>query len=387
MTITDATTSALREQIRDFVENEIIPAEPELDESGDFNSAKLNELRTRAKAKGLWALGHPEAIGGGGVPFMPFVHLNEIIGRSEWGMYALGTASMHDCMMIADHGTAEQRERYLGDLVSAAALPSTALTEPDVAGSDPTLMTTTAVLDGDEWVVNGHKWFVSCANLARVTTVFCRTETDPEKRHSAFTALLVPTDSPGYEIVRVIPTLGSLAPHCEVRLNGVRVPRTAVLGQRGQGFTIAQQRLGAGRILHCMRWLGQAHRAFELMCGRAKTRYAHGSALAEKGEIQRFIADSAAEMHAARLMTLDAARLLDAGQAARVEISMIKVFGAAVLHNVIDRAIQVHGALGVSSDTPLERMYRNARYARIYDGPDEVHRMVVARQMLRGGKP
>ena len=194
----------------------------------------------------------------------------------------------------------------------------------------------------------------------------------------------MPTDAPGYEIVRVVPTMGHTGgAHCEIRLTNVRVPKENLLGKRGQGFVIAQKRLGPGRIFHCMRWLGQAQRAFELMCQRANTRWAHGSLLSEKGEIQRFVAESAAEIQAARLMTLDAAMAMDAGTEARVEISLVKFWGAAMLHNVIDRAIQVHGALGVTSDTPLERMYREARYARIYDGPDEVHRMVVARRLLK----
>ena len=200
----------------------------------------------------------------------------------------------------------------------------------------------------------------------------------------------MPTDAPGYEIVRVVPTMGHTGgAHCEIRLTNVRVPKENLLGKRGQGFVIAQKRLGPGRIFHCMRWLGQAQRAFELMCQRANTRWAHGSLLSEKGEIQRFVAESAAEIQAARLMTLDAAMAMDAGTEARVEISLVKFWGAAMLHNVIDRAIQVHGALGVTSDTPLERMYREARYARLYDGPDEVHRMVVARRLLkdRGSAP
>jgi alkylation response protein AidB-like acyl-CoA dehydrogenase len=194
----------------------------------------------------------------------------------------------------------------------------------------------------------------------------------------------VPTDTPGYEVVRVVPTMGHTGGHhCEVRYHDVRVPAENLLGERGRGFVIAQRRLGPGRIFHCMRWLGQAERAFELMCERARTRWAHGSLLADKGEVQRWIAESAAEIQAARMMTLDAATALDSGDEARTEISLIKFWGASMLHNVIDRAIQVHGALGVTADTPLEFMYREARYARIYDGPDEVHRMVVARRMVK----
>jgi len=239
------------------------------------------------------------------------------------------------------------------------------------------------VLDGEEWVINGHKWFQSQADKAKVTSVFCRTDPDGE-RHRQFSLILVPTDTPGYDIQRVVASMGHTGGHhCEVRYHDMRVPKESILGNRGDGFQIAQSRLGPGRITHSMRWLGQAQRAFELMCDRATTRYAHGSLLAEKGEIQRYIAESAAAIQAARLMTLDAARAIDAGGDARIEISLIKFFGAQMLHDVIDRAIQVHGALGVTEDTPLERMYRDARYARIYDGPDEVHRMVVARRLVR----
>jgi alkylation response protein AidB-like acyl-CoA dehydrogenase len=290
---------------------------------------------------------------------------------------------MQDSIMLHGFGTPAQKKRWLEPLVAGEIYPSVGLTEPEVAGSDPTLMQTAARLEGGEWVIDGHKWFTSGANRAAFTTVFAITEPDAD-RHAKFSAILVPTDTPGYEIVRVIPTMGHTGGnHCEVRLRGVRVPGENLLGPRGAGFVIAQKRLGPGRIFHCMRWLGQAQRAFELMCERASSRFAHGSLLAEKGEIQRYVAESAAEIQAARLMTLDAARALDEGGEARVEISLIKFWGARVLHDVIDRAIQVHGALGVTADTPLERMYREARYARIYDGPDEVHRMVVARRLLR----
>ena len=209
------------------------------------------------------------------------------------------------------------------------------------------------------------------------------TDPDAENKYAQFSAIIVPTDNPGYDIVRAVPTMGHTdGDHCEVWYRDVRVTRDNLLGERGKGFLIAQKRLGPGRIFHCMRWLGQAQRAFELMVQRANTRYAHGTLLREKGEIQRYVAESAAEIQAARLMTLDAAQAMDRGDEARVEISLIKFWGATMLHNVIDRAIQVHGALGVTSDTPLERMYREARYARLYDGPDEVHRMVVARTLL-----
>jgi len=374
----------LRARMKEFIDGEVFVAEPVLEDEGEQRVKALQTLKDEAKRRGLWALGHPAEIGGGGLPFMAFVYLNEIIGRSEYGQLAVGSVSMQDSIMLHLFGTEDQKARWLAPMVAGEIYPSVGLTEPEVAGSDPTLMRTEAVLDGDEWVITGHKWFTSGANRAAYTTVFAKTDPGEDNRYRQFSAIIVPTDTPGYEIVRVVPTMGHTAGgHCEVRYNEVRVPRENLLGDRGQGFVIAQKRLGPGRIFHCMRWLGQAQRAFELMCARANTRYAHGSLLAQKGEIQRYVAESAAEIQAARLMTLDAARAMDSGSEARVEISLIKFWGARMLHNVVDRAIQVHGALGVTADTPLEKMYREARYARIYDGPDEVHRMVVARNLLK----
>jgi len=374
---------ALKTQMKSFINDVVVPCEPELMNEDANADLVAEELKENAKKSGLWALGHPSEIGGGGLPFMDFVYLNEVIGRSHWGQWAVGSLSMQDSIMLHLYASDEQRERFLTPLVAGEIYPSVGLTEPEVAGSDPTQMQTTAVLDGDEWVINGHKWFTSGANRAAFTTVFAITEPDAEK-HNKFSSIIVPTDTPGYDIARVVPTMGHTGGnHCEVNYSDVRVPYENLLGGRGQGFHIAQKRLGPGRIFHSMRWLGQAQRAFELMCERAKTRYAHGSYLAEKGDIQAMIAESAAEIQAARMMTLDAARAIDSGSEARTEISLIKFWGARMLHNVVDRAIQVHGALGVTADTPLEFMYREARYARLYDGPDEVHRMVVARKLVR----
>lgn len=373
----------LRARMRTFIDESVVPAEAVLAGEDDAAFAALDDLRQRAKAEGLWALGHPVELGGAGLPFMDFVFLNEIIGRSHWGQAAVGTLSMQDSIMLHRFAGPAQRASFLTPLVAGEILPSVAMTEPDVAGSDPTLMEATATLDGEEWVIDAHKWFTTGANRAAFTTVFAITEPTAD-RHARFSAILVPTDTPGYEIVQVVPTMGHTGGgHCEVRLTDARVPADHLLGERGAGFAIAQARLGPGRIFHCMRWLGQAQRAFELMCERATSRWAHGSYLAEKGEIQAMIAESAAEIQAARLMTLDAAKALDAGSDARIEVSLIKFWGARMLHNVIDRAIQVHGALGVTDRTPLEFMYREARYARLYDGPDEVHRMVVARRLVR----
>lgn len=374
----------LSARMRTFIDTEVVPVESALAREDDTAHATLARLKERAKELGLWALGHPAELGGGGVPFLDFVYLNEIIGRSEFGMLAVGSVSMQDTLMLYRHGTEEQRARWIPPMVSGDILPSVGLTEPEVAGSDPTLIATAAELDDDTWIINGHKWFTTGAAQAAYCTVFARTEPESMPRHSRISAIIVPTDTPGFEIVRSIPTMGhDPSDHYEVRLTDVRVPAANLLGERGQGFVVAQDRLGPGRIFHCMRWLGQAQRAYELMCERANTRYVHGSLLAEKGEIHRYIAESAAEIHAARLMTLDAARAMDAGEDYRVRVGLIKFWGARMLHNVIDRAIQVHGALGLTADTPLERMYRQARYARVYDGPDEVHRMSTARRLLR----
>ncbi len=380
----DTRLTELTARMRGFIDDEVIPREPVLARDDDSAGQALAGLRARAKELGIWALGHPAEVGGGGLPFLDFVYLNEIIGRSEFGQLAVGSVTMQDTIMLHLHGTEKQRRRWIPGLVSGDILPSVGLTEPEVAGSDPTLIETRAVADGDSWVINGHKWFTTGAEQAAFCTVFARTEPDSEPRHARISAIIVPIDTPGFEIVRSIPTMGhDPSDHYEVRLTDVRVPLENLLGERGKGFAVAQDRLGAGRIFHGMRWLGQAQRAYELMCARANTRFAHGSLLAEKGEIHRYIAESAAQIHAARLMTLDAARAMDAGEDHRVRVGLVKFWGARMLHDVIDRAIQVHGALGLTADTPLERMYRQARYARVYDGPDEVHRMSTARRLLR----
>jgi alkylation response protein AidB-like acyl-CoA dehydrogenase len=372
----------IRETVRRFVEERIYPLEGVIDGGDEAARAAMLGLMRDAKAAGLWALGHPKEIGGGGLPFLDYVYVNEVVGRSEYAMVALGTHSLQDSIMLNLHASPEWRERYLAPLVAGEIFPSFAMTEPDVASSDPTQLQTSAVLDGDHWVIHGRKWFTTGANRAAYTTVMVRTEPDAPA-HRAFSMLIVPTSTPGYRIVRETPVLGMLGGHCEVAYEDVRVPRANLLGERGQGFLIAQQRLGPGRIFHCMRWLGQAQRAFDLMCERANSRTAFGETLAKKQFIQGMVFETAAEIQACRLLTLDAAHKIDRGDPARVEIGLIKVVGAAMLHNAIDRAIQVHGAKGVTSDTPLERMYRQARFARIYDGPDEVHKATVARLLLK----
>jgi alkylation response protein AidB-like acyl-CoA dehydrogenase len=373
----------LRARVRRFVEERVYPVESILDDAYSSESqATMRRLMDEAKQAGLWALGHPKEIGGGGLPFLDYVYVNEVVGRSEHAMVALGTHSLQDSIMLNLHASPAWRKRYLKPLVDGEIFPSFAMTEPEVASSDPTQLQTSAVLDGDHWVITGRKWFTTGANRAAYTTVMVRTEPDAAA-HAAFSMIIVPTDTPGYNIIRETPVMGMLGGHCEVVYDDVRVPRENLLGERGQGFLIAQQRLGPGRIFHCMRWLGQAQRAFDLMCERANGRVAFGSTLAEKQSIQNMVFETAAEIQACRLLTLHAAEQIDRGDPARVEIGIIKVVGARMLHNAIDRAIQVHGAKGVTSDTPLERMYRSARFGRIYDGPDEVHQMTVARRLLK----
>nr|MBA3303442.1 acyl-CoA dehydrogenase family protein [Acidimicrobiia bacterium] len=265
----------LREQVTRFIEDRVYPAEETLHEGTEASGALLKDLQRQAKAEGLWALGHPKELGGGGLPFMDYVYVNEVQGRSEYGQLALGTYTLQDSLMLNKYANATWREQYLERLVAAEVSPSFAMTEPDVASSDPTQLQTRAELDGDEWVIHGRKWFTTGANRAAYTTVMCRTEPDAPD-HAAFSMIIVPTDTPGYDIVRETPVLGIRGGHCEVAYNAVRVPYENLLGPRGKGFVIAQERLGPGRIFHCMRWLGQAQRAFELMCDRANERWAHG---------------------------------------------------------------------------------------------------------------
>ena len=373
-----------RQRVLDFVEQEIYPLEKELLEGnpGTWDRGIIRALMQKAKDEGLWALGHPEEIGGGGMPFMDYVFINEVVGRSEIATVALGTHSLQDSIMLHKYASPLWRDKYLKPLVDGDIYPSFGMTEPDVASSDPRQLQTTAVLDGDEWVINGRKWFTSHAAEAAYTTAMVRTEPNAPD-HSAFSMIVVPTGTEGYNILRDVKVMGKSDGHYEVAYQNVRVPQDHLLGPRGQGFKIAQDRLGPGRIFHCMRWLGQAQRAFDLMCKRANSRVAFGKPLGQHQQIQKFIFDTATEIQASRLLTLHAAQKIDQGDEARIEISLIKVYGAKMLHNAIDRAIQVHGALGVTEDTPLEGMYRHARGARILDGADEVHVMSSARRILQ----
>jgi alkylation response protein AidB-like acyl-CoA dehydrogenase len=373
----------VRDAVEAFMRERVEPAEPVLHAGGDGAVDLIRRLQAEAKAEGLWALGHPRELGGGGLPFMDYVYVNEVQGRSEFGQIALGTYTLQDSIMLDRYASEEWRERYLHRLVQAEVSPSFAMTEPEVASSDPTQLRTRAVLDGDEWVITGHKWFTTGADRAAYTTVMCRTEDDDVSPYLAYSMIIVPTDTPGYTIVRETPVLGIRGGHMEVVYDEVRVPAANLLGPRGHGFVIAQERLGPGRIFHCMRWLGQATRAFELLCDRLNSRVAFGEPLAAKQLMQAHVFESYAEIQSCRLLTLHAAHAIDRGEQARVEIGAIKVVGARMLHNVIDRAIQAYGAAGLTDDTPLSFMYRAARFGRIYDGPDEVHIHTVARRILK----
>ena len=372
----------IRAKVKDFIENEIYPKETELSKGTPESREMLGSLMQLAKDENIWALGHPTDIGGGGMPFMEYVYVNEVIGRSSFAMVALGTHSLQDSIMLREFASPHWRDQYLEPLVQGEIFPSFGMTEPEVASSDPTQLQTQAILEDGVWRINGRKWFTTGAARAAYTTVMCRTELEAPS-HGAFSMIIVPTDNPGYKIVRETPVLGINGGHYEVEYDNVEVPGENLLGPRGQGFIIAQKRLGPGRIFHCMRWLGQAQRAFDLLCERMHERETFGTPLTKKQLLQKFVFDSACEIQASRHLTLDAAKRIDQGDDARIEIGLIKVVGAEMLHNVIDRAIQVHGAKGLTDDTPLSLMYRHAREARIYDGPDEVHIQSVARRILR----
>ncbi len=369
------------------MEEQVYPNEEALNREDDAALDLIGELRARARNAGLWAPHLPPAAGGTGKGFLAYAHLNEEIGRVTWAQYVFNCQAPDagNGEILHLFGTDEQKERWLKPLVDGDARSFFSMTEPEVSGADPTALRTTAVLDGDEWLINGHKWFSSGAEGAAFGIVMAVTEPDAPP-HYRMSQIVVPADAPGIEIepVAVMGHRGrGWTTHCEVRYSDVRVPAENLLGERGHGFLIAQKRLGPGRIHHVMRWLGQMQRAFELMCKRALEREVFGGPLADKQTVQNWIADSAAEIQACRLLTLDAADKIDAGEDARVEISLIKFYAADVLTKVIDRAVQVHGALGITDRSPLSHMYALARGAHIYDGPDEVHRMVVSRRILK----
>jgi len=378
--------------IQQFLEQEVYPLEPEVAARGF--KALLPQLRaTREKVKklGYWCPQIPKDYGGMGLRLLEHGLVSAVLGRSTLGHYVFNCQAPDagNMEILIAHGTAEQKKNYLEPLLRGEIRSCFAMTEPERPGSNPLWMETTARRDGGHYVLNGHKWFTSAADGAAFAVVMAITnpEAAPHRRASQ---IIVPTGAPGFKLVRNLRVMGhhgeDYASHGEVVFEDCRVPQTNLLGTEGAGFLIAQERLGAGRIHHCMRWIGICERGFDLMCRRAVAReLAPGKPLATRQIIQQWIAESRAEINAARLMVLEAAWKIDNfGQlAARVEISCIKFFVADVLLRVLDRAVQTHGALGLTSETPLAAFLAGERGARIYDGPDEVHKMVVARQVLK----
>jgi acyl-CoA dehydrogenase len=378
----------------EFVREEIWPLETligEIDHDGLLRA--MEPLQAQVKERGLWAAHLDPELGGQGFGQVKLGLMHEVLGTSPIAPFAFGNAAPDsgNSEILAIAGSPEQKERYLHPLLAGDLRSAFSMTEPNTSGSDPTMLKTRAVREGDEWVINGHKWFTSNGSIADFLIVMAVTDPDarPYQRASMF---LVDVDTPGVNIVRDVATMehpyenyGKYGNHAEILYEDVRIPADAILGAEGAGFLIAQQRLYPGRIHHCMRWLGVSKRAFDMLCEYSLLRETAGSLLAKKQTVQNWIADSAAEMDAARLMTLHAAWKMDTEgvAAARREISLIKFYGAEVLNSVVDRALQIHGSLGYSTDMPLEAMYRYARAARFYDGPDEVHRASVARQILR----
>ncbi len=364
-------------------------AERQIAASGDphHTPAILRELQAQARTQGLWNLFLPGEHGAG-LTNWEYGLLCEVMGRSLFAPRVFNCAAPDTGNMeiLLEFGTAEQKKRWLDPMLAGEMRSCFAMTEPATAGSDPTLLEARAVRDGDDYVINGHKWFITGAYGAAFAIVMAVTDPGAPRHHRA-SMLIVPADTPGFHLVRAVSVMGHAGDggHAEIRYEDCHVPAANLLGEEGGGFAIAQARLGPGRIHHCMRSIGAAERALELMCVRANSRHAHGSLLAEKGVIQNWIAESRIEIDAARLMVLHAAWKMDTvgKREARQEISMIKVIVPNTMMRVLDRAIQLFGAMGMSDDTPIARMWREGRAMRIADGPDEVHKMTVARRELR----
>ena len=385
--------TAVLQTVREIVANDVLPVEKELLATRSFRAVEpaLARVRDKVKAKGLLAPQLGKEHGGGGLTLLEHARVSEELGRSMLGHYAFNCQAPDagNMEILAQYGTAEQKAAWLEPLARGEIRSCFSMTEPDLPGSNPTWMETTATLDGDSWLITGRKWFTSSADGARFAIVMAVTDPDAAP-HLRASQIIVPTDTRGFRLVRNIPVMGesgeSWASHAEVEYEACRVPKTNLLGERGAGFVIAQERLGPGRIHHCMRWIGICERAFDLMCKRAATRdLAPGKPLGTKQIVQEWIAESRAEIDAARLMVMHAAWKMEkeGAYAAREQISTIKFYCAGVLGRVLDRAIQAHGALGMTDDTPLAWLWRHERAARIYDGADEVHKSVVAKRILK----
>ncbi|GAB5528044.1 MAG: acyl-CoA dehydrogenase family protein [Roseivirga sp.] len=383
---------ALYPKVKAFVEEELYPIEMQL-VHGAWPEAKalLDEKRAKAKSLGLWTPYLPEDEGGLGLSMTEFGQLSELLGTTPLGHYALNCQApdIGNIELMHQFASGALKEQYLHPLINGEIRSCFSMTEPEFAGSNPVNLGTTAVIEGDEFVINGHKWFTTAADGAAFAIVMA--VTDPEASpYNRASMIVVPTDAPGFNLTRNIPIMGDVGAgymsHAEIEYVDCRVPVSNLIGELGSGFMLAQQRLGPGRIHHCMRWIGICERAFDLMCTRAATRELRdGKMLGHQQTIQNWISESRAEINASRYMVLHAADKMDkeGSKAARMEISTIKFFVANVLMQVLDRAVQVHGALGITEDTMLSFWYRHERGARIYDGPDEVHKASLARSVLK----
>ncbi len=389
-------TQMMLKRVREFMDTEVLPVEQKYLGMTFLDALPaLNGVRQKVKEAGLWLPQISTEYGGVGLSLMEYAMVCEQLGRSPFGNYCFNAQAPDagNMEILIEFGTDEQKERWLRPLAAGEIRSCFSMTEPDRAGSNPIHMDTAAVREGDEYVINGHKWFTSSADGAEFAVLMAVTNPDAAP-HQRASQIIVPTDSLGFERVRNISCMGHAGhdwdSHSEIRYHNVRVPVSNLLGEEGAGFAIAQARLGPGRIHHCMRWVGIAERSFDLMCQRAVSReLAPGDLLATRQTVQNWIAESRAAIDAARFMVLHAGWKIDkvGARKARVEISTIKFYVAKIMMEVIDRAIQTHGALGITDDTVLSTFYRNERAARIYDGPDEVHRSVVARKILKEYQP
>jgi len=381
------------QMVRTFLEKEVVPLEPEF-RKRPFSDLlpELGRLRDMVRQMGLFAPHMQESMGGAGLSLTEFAHLSEELGRSPLGHYLFNCQApdIGNMELLEAFANEEQKQLWLEPLVRGEIRSCFLMTEPEHAGSNPVWMSTTARRDGDQWVIRGHKWFATAVDGATFGVLMAMTDPENPDPYRRASMILVPTESEGFELIENTSVMGhrgtDYASHGEVMLHGVRVPVGNLLGPEGQGFALAQARLGPGRIHHCMRWIGVCERAFDLMCAHAATReLAPGRPLGSRQIVQQWVADSRAEINASRLMVLQAAWTIEqqGAAAAREEISIIKFWVAKVLQRVLDRAVQTHGALGLTDETPLAFWYAQERAARIYDGPDEVHQSMVARRILR----
>ncbi|WP_439136206.1 acyl-CoA dehydrogenase family protein [Pseudomaricurvus sp.] len=386
----------IRQRTADILAQHVIPNEGVLlsRDDPDRRSALVRELQQHVRQCGLWAPHLPKAYGGMGVGFLGHAFMNEIIAWSPVASRIFGVVAPNagNESLLVKYGTEEQKKRWLEPLVAGEMQSCFSMTEPDNPGSDPRALTTTAVREGDEWVINGRKWFTSNGRAADFAVVMCRTEgdSDTDGSSSRMTQIIVPTNTPGFCVERNIPVWGhTTGDHVEITYTNVRVPLENQLGRRGSGHAAAQDRLGAGRVYHSMNCIGHMWRSFDLMVKRMTERKVHGGLLESKQMMQDFVAESYMDIQTARLLTIRCAEKIDAGEDARTDISAVKVYVPRVLHQVVDRAIQVYGGIGLSSDYPLASFYLAARTLRLADGPDEVHKILIAKNILghyhRGG--